>query len=188
MGAQGVVTVLPLQQEVLCSRGSNLWLQSLPGDGPLQAFVVEDSTWVLLLRPSSYSLLNFGANSGSQEGTLEGTLVLKGLNSEDLSHALQKVERLYLGTLMEHDHQFSQQAGPLEALLTPSFGSILAVLAGQVDLPHSPAPLQARVPPIFVASAGGFHCVLSHQADREPGGLAEPGSGTNGRGQQLVRS
>ncbi|CAK9044025.1 unnamed protein product, partial [Durusdinium trenchii] len=90
MGAQGVVTVLPLQQEVLCSRGSNLWLQSLPGDGPLQAFVVEDSTWVLLLRPSSYSLLNFGANSGSQEGTLEGTLVLKGLNSEDLSHALQK--------------------------------------------------------------------------------------------------
>lgn len=38
-----------------------------------------------------WHLLASQANSGSQEGTLEGTLVLKGLNSEDLSHALQKV-------------------------------------------------------------------------------------------------
>eukprot|EP00434_Breviolum_minutum_P031707 symbB.v1.2.028040.t1/scaffold2921.1/size67189/1 len=68
-----------------------------------------------------------------------------------------------LHTLAEHDSQFTAQAGPLEAVLTPSFGDVVDVLVGSVRMPHSPAPMKVRVPPIFVASAGGLHCVLSHQ-------------------------
>eukprot|EP00435_Cladocopium_sp_Y103_P015633 s906_g3.t2 len=85
------------------------------------------------------------------------------LQALSMAVAHSGVVRLSLQTLVEHDSQFTAQAGPLEALLTPSFGDVLDVFAGPVTMPRSPSPMRARVPPIFVASAGGIHCVLTHQ-------------------------
>lgn len=85
------------------------------------------------------------------------------LQALSMAVAQSGVVRLSLQTLTEHDSQFTVEAGPLEALLTPSFGDVLDVFAGPVTMPRSPSPMRARIPPIFVASAGGIHCVLAHQ-------------------------
>ncbi|CAE7390987.1 unnamed protein product [Symbiodinium natans] len=75
-----------------------------------------------------------------------------------------RVVRLCLGSICEASRdRLSLQAGPCEALLAPNYGPPVGLLCGAAEQPRAPAPLPARVPPLFVASVGGVHCVLSHE-------------------------
>ncbi|CAJ1400965.1 unnamed protein product [Effrenium voratum] len=80
------------------------------------------------------------------------------LPEASMALAQSGVTRLTLGSL---NVELAAQAGPITALLTPSFGPVLCLCAGHSEPSKAPQPV--RVPPIFVACAAGVHCVLSHE-------------------------